>query len=147
MNGGKLMTGFMKVAAAITTAVVFFLPALQCGEPGKERESPAKLLKELDDLFEKEEAGLAPPVPGMTPKLLKYVQSENRSVREKSITLLGNRVYGRALTGSDNWVGMCGREGTIDRESYEALKGLVQRIGQLEERAAALEKKKASKTK
>ena len=83
----------------------------------------------------------------MTSKLLKYVQSENRSVREKAITLLGNRVYGTALAGSDNWVGMCGREGTIDRESYETLKGLVQRIGQLEERAAELEKKKASKTK
>ncbi|MFO0970554.1 MAG: hypothetical protein U0793_33840 [Gemmataceae bacterium] len=139
------MTGPMKVAAVITTAVLFISPALQ-GEPGKERESPAKLLKELDDILEKEEAGLAPPVAGMTAKLLKYVQSRDRSVREKALTLLGNRVYGRALTGSDNWVGMHGREGTIDRGSFDALKGLVQRIGQLEDRAAEMEKK-ASKTK
>ena len=67
------------------------------------------------------------------------------AVREKAITLLGGRVYGRSLFGSDNWVGMDGREGTIDRGSHEALKGLVERIGQLEERAAELEKK-ASKT-
>ena len=118
---------------------------MQGGEPRKEKEPDAKLLKELDDLLERE-ADLSPPLPGMTSKLLKHVQSENRSVREKALILLGNRVYGRALAGSDHWVGMRGRADTIDRESYEAFKGLVQRIRQLEERAAELEMK-ASKRK
>ncbi|MFO0969495.1 MAG: hypothetical protein U0793_28390 [Gemmataceae bacterium] len=139
------MPSFVKFTAIFISVFVMGFPALQGGEPRKEKEPDAKLLKELDDLLERE-ADLSPPLPGMTSKLLKHVQSENRSVREKALILLGNRVYGRALAGSDHWVGMRGRADTIDRESYEAFKGLVQRIRQLEERAAELEMK-ASKRK
>ncbi len=101
-----------------------------------------KLYKELDDLLSKEGEAFAPPVPGMTAKLLKCVQSEDRSVRDKAITLLDHRVYGRAIGMGTmpEWVGMRGREGTIDPESYQALRGLLERVNQLEDRLGKLEK-------
>ena len=132
---------FITPMLALTMLAVLVCQSGAQKSGAEENEARSKLLKELDDLFKKE-ADLAPPVPGKTSNLLKFLQSEDRSVREKAISLLGNRVYGRALFGSDNWVGINGREGTIDRESYQALKGLLERIDQLENRLAELKKKK-----